>query len=135
MEDYNIEDDFVTYEQALELKNMGFNYPSIRFKNNISDIYEEKSPFDWNRTEHFVSMPFFYQAFRWFRKEYNLDAEIYVKHERGNKIYTHLILSMKNGKIKPVYEGSGKFKSYEECESACLGNLIKIVKYKLYEID
>jgi hypothetical protein len=95
-----MEKDFIPYQEALELKQLGFDEECFRFKNNISNIYEEKGWFNWNQSELFVSIPLYQQAFRFFREKYGLSIVIKLK---ANS-------------------------TYEEAELACVKKLIEIVK-------
>lgn len=107
---------FIPYEQALKLKELGFDEPCLRFKNNISNIIEEKGWLNWNEVEMFVSLPLWQQAFDWFRKEY---IEL-LKYDYGNVPHISLI---QNLMIDFNY-------SYEEAQLACLDKLIEIVENK-----
>ena len=114
--------DFVPYEHAVALKELGFDEPCFRFQNNISHIIEEKGWLNWNEVEQFISLPIFSQAFRWFRIEYSIDSHI-----RPNisinvpKTYQFII----DDNIDDEWH-----MSYEEAELACLKKLIEIVKNK-----
>tara|TARA_R110000868_G_scaffold101359_3_gene279048 strand:- start:297 stop:662 length:366 start_codon:yes stop_codon:yes gene_type:complete len=115
---------FVPYEQALALKELGFNEPCfaiyedkkwqlVEFKNSIS--YELCL-----KTDTFPA-PTFSQAFRWFRKEHGLYDTI---SKNGYMIEGEL-----NKEFLRITKLS--LKSHEEAELACLIKLIEIVKTKI----
>jgi hypothetical protein len=127
--------EFIPYEQALELKELGFDSVCFGFYNprhEIGDLranplYEHSGGcFDnYNRTDYLVSAPLYQQAFRWFRENYGImytvDNNIVGNTFHGS--YT---------KINSDYESdyTDDFATYEEAELACLKNLIEIVKNK-----
>ena len=129
--------EFIPYEQALELKELGFNEPCMfpYHRNNtnyIDDAHIELA--NYNATEKLVSAVLYQQAFRWFREKYFLDAEIYLNHELGHKFYHYLILQLvreniewkarcflpgKNSSRTSIYKGSKCYNkySYTRCYS------------------
>jgi hypothetical protein len=117
-----MEKDFIPYQEALELKQLGFDEECFRFKNNISNVYEEKGWFNWNQSELFVSIPLYQQAFRFFREKYELFFWIEKFHK--NETYIFQIPPANFTKIQ------GHYTTYEEAELACLRKLIEIVKQK-----
>jgi len=148
--------EFIPYEQALELKELGFNEPCIACydKLNMLATYSENlfEPKNYNTSGYCVSSPLYQQAFRWFRNQYMTKRSI---NERGDYIegnFFMLPLIFPNGyEIKllkfstsytivggreiPFYaEPEAVYKetteSYESAELACLKKLIEIVKNK-----
>ena len=65
--------EFVTYEQAVALKELGFNEHCLGWHNSkklLIDNYD-----NYNSKMHFeycCSVPLYQQAFRWFREKYGL---------------------------------------------------------------
>jgi hypothetical protein len=119
--------EFVPYEIALALKELGFNEPCFRFKNNISNIFEQKSSlYNWNQTEKFVSIPTFSQVFRFFREKYKLNCFVTSSIIDGKWYYYKENLADRDDDSEP--ELTPKFNTYEEAELACLEKLIEIVK-------
>jgi hypothetical protein len=127
--------EFIPYEQALALKELGFDEPCIAFytQNAYGDgkkLQWFRKPNDCNSDYVFISAPLYQQAFRWFRENYELDSEIYMNHEYGVKFYTYLVLKLEKS---IVFHKSGyavKQNTYEEAELECLKKLIEIVKNK-----
>jgi len=115
--------EFVPYEQAVELKELGFDEKCYRGydKNQMLFYSEQENGHELNYSVGMnVSAPLYQQAFRWFREEYALDSYI-----RPNlvydvpKTYQYNI----NDNIDDVW-----YNTYEEAELACLIKLIQIVK-------
>lgn len=71
-----MEKEFVTYEQALALKELGFDEPCFThylkkiLLNNLVTVDTINSKFDNSR----CSAPLYQQAFRFFREKYNLSG-------------------------------------------------------------
>jgi hypothetical protein len=106
-----MEKEFVSYESALALKELGFDEPCLSFR------YIEK-----NKPEE---APTYSQAFRWFRENHSLFP--YVEYLLEEKFDYVIVSKMYD---KPVDYLDGKFDTYEEAELACLKKLIEIVKEK-----
>ena len=131
-----MEKEFVPYEQALALKELGFDEKCFGF---YTEEYRKliknfcKYPINLP-TKPFLA-PTFSQAFRWFREKYNLCGEVYTVN-MGAIDYTFLIRDLYSEDVK--YDNfdantggySGTFNTYEEVELECLKKLIEIVKQK-----
>jgi hypothetical protein len=136
--------EFIPYQEAFELKQLGFNEPCFAFYqtecNEDSPIMVDDdkqyliSGFRTCRNSemanHYISAPTYSQVFRWFREKHELDVNI-------NSIYIVFTCSPNEtpSKIYNVYTFSkhtqttvGCFNTYEEAELACLKKLIEIVK-------
>lgn len=122
-----MEKEFISYEQALALKELGFNedcfgyyyegvlVSAILFHNNKKD------------GEKVVKAPLYQQAFRWFREKHDLHGEISVDHR--NK-YFFMMCKFVNKKMVDVEDESEYYNTYEEAEKECLNKLIDIVHEK-----
>ena len=111
--------EFVPYEQASELEQLGFNEPCFAVYSEFDKtrVYDEQFIVEGLK----VPAPTFSQAFRWFREKYLLDSWIYCSDEE--KGYFAIIVSCK----RLVFYNENK-NTYEEAELACLIKLIQIVK-------
>lgn len=124
-----MENEFIPYEQALELKKLGFNRKTFaQYNTHRGDVWE-LSPNMYNDGQFAGDSgacvaPTFSQSFRWFRENYDLSGLIEIgTHEFSYQIF-------KNGNrqlgLEPIkYNGN-----YEEAEFECLKKLIEIVKTK-----
>jgi hypothetical protein len=120
--------EFIPYEQALELKELGFDeqcfgyYVGNELITSINDIF--------NTTEILIiSAPLYRQAFRWFREKHGLALQF--KHYQV-PMWTFEILEFTNIKITPntLVSETSKMLAYEEAELAGLKKMIEIVKNK-----
>jgi len=124
--------DFVGYEEALGLKEIGFDEPCFGRYNNNDDYlliaYTEKYIISngVDRSEFFTLAPLYSQAFRWFREKYGYHFQPFVD---DNQTFGYLITHFTDeGRIdKPIKRG---FKTPEEAELVCLRQLIEILKEK-----
>ena len=124
--------EFIPYEQALALKELGFDEPcfaihSINLMTENED-WELKIGGIWTNHElvDSIKAPTFSQAFRWFREKYGYYYEIFVDDDKtfGFLISYFLEIGRAN---KPIQR---KYATYEEAELECLIKLIEIVKTK-----
>ena len=113
-----MEKEFVPYEQALALKELGFDEPCFGYFDK-TEIFHLCS-FENMNDRGFVSAPLYQQAFRWFREKYGITSWVY--NSQMDKFY-HTILQ--NGRIVKSHDSST---TYEEAELECLKKLIEIVK-------
>jgi len=120
----NYQKDFVPYEEALALQELGFDEPCLgNYRLPTNRLITE-----WeirNTPEHTlgISAPLYQQAFRWFREKHGLSGNI----DCCDKLCEWNIKSSKLD--KSIF--SNNIQSYEEAELACLKNLIEIVKQQL----
>ena len=137
--------EFIPYEQALALKELGFDEPCFATYNidnkvsrnpshDMEDLPIEGQPYYWNNSKihkDTVTAPLYQQAFRWFREKHSLFHVITIadlgKYEIGNPDFQSAIYS----KDPVVITNMDKCNTYEEAEIACLNKLIEIVKEKL----
>jgi hypothetical protein len=133
------EKDFVSYEQALALKELGFDEPCFAhycngdlitktaiLKSSTMLYYQQNNINPNNQYKHQnCTAPLYQQAFRWFREKHNLASHIatYWQHDWNNYSYQYYFIFS-----KIVWNGIEHYKTYEEAELDCLKKLIEIVK-------
>ena len=132
--------EFIPYEQALELKELGFDEPcfgwfrSTLIPSNFTEFFLDtefgmnESPSDWvnsNLLDKACSAPLYQQAFRWFKEKYNIFSCIMTEYSYGGHISAYHINGVRQSNIS-----KGDYKSYEEAELECLKKLIEIAKNK-----
>ena len=144
-----MEKEFIPYEQAVELKELGSDEPCLlhiqyssgtdvftgrKFKNSIwlgngydAEIGDKKIKYKFPKHSEqgygTLGIPTYQQAFRWFReKRYRFNIVNDSTDINGNYYYDVFF----NGKF--LFETDYIYKTYEEAELACLKKLIEIVK-------
>ena len=135
-----MEKEFVKYEIALELKELGFDEICISRYCIITEWEKPTGTILLQQTDctfldkNLIKAPIYQQAFRFFREKYNLHAEPYTV-DMGAIEYCFQIRDLYSEKY--VYDNfvgatsySGTFNTSEEAELACLVKLIEIVKNK-----
>ncbi len=144
-----IEQDFIPYKQALELKELGLNLICFEMSRHEKKCEEQEKPNGCqlhnlhcgfpdctiDKTIVPIPLPLYQQAFRWFREKYNLCGEIYSTNT-GSIDFSFMIRDLATELY--IYDNfqantggySGTFETYEEVELACLIKLIEIVKNK-----
>jgi hypothetical protein len=118
--------EFIPYEQALELKELGFDKECLAFYHQDERLEVDSLGIKRNhhRAKIGVLAPTFSQAFRWFREKYGLDYEITYAGKKGEyHAFSVEYIYGNNGSSPSIF-------SYEEAELACLKKLIIIVERK-----
>jgi hypothetical protein len=129
----NIRNEFVPYELALKMKQLGFDEPCLARYNVPGDLitsgcYSDSSIMhliveENDICEAHILAPLYQQAFRWFREKYKFNHSIIChKHPFGTDDYQYLILLDEDEFVETG------FNTYEEAELACLEKLIEIVE-------
>jgi len=116
--------EFIPYEQALELKELGFDEPCLAFYNGK---FLESTSYDFdNDTSKDIGLcivaPLYQQAFRWFREKHNLLYTIEEVWEEDTEYYVVEITT--HNRVDDFLQEC----TYEEAELACLKKLIELVK-------
>lgn len=123
-----MEKEFISYDQALALKELGFDEPCFGLWNINNGKYEVDIIGVCKYSEKFkyreVLAPTFSQAFRWFRDEYKL----WFRPDYYDEIRDYFTGSIhKLGKFSALYNLE-HYATAEECESACIDKLIEMAK-------
>ena len=133
--------EFIPYDQALLLKELGFNDECIQYYapghpegyylrsrenalNNTHWMFVDDG--DGKGRDKLCTAPLYQQAFRWFRETYNLEGEVHCIRFNSKRLkgYQYAITSQNYQK----FEQLGNYDTYEEAQLACLKKLIEIVK-------
>lgn len=130
--------EFIPYQQALALKELGFDEPcfgwfrSTLIPSNFTEYFLDiefgmnESPSDWvnsNFLDKTCSAPLYQQAFRWFREKHDLDSFVNSEWKQTVKVGHYF-------NAGDYYSPQPSHLTYEEAELACLKKLIEIVKLK-----
>ena len=122
--------EFVSYEMALALKELRFNEPCFTYYYNDSgklrtlisvDIYNGWTYFPNKKS--ITLAPTFSQVFRFFREKHNLHSNIKCVNTTHNNHFRFEIEL--NGETLAC---TNRIDSYEKAELACLQKLIEIIK-------
>ena len=120
--------EFIPYEQALELKELGFNEQCMK---GYTEEYKTLISFSSTHTNTSVektlptkplTAPLYQQAFRWFREK-GYRPNIICDSENINSYYFDVW-----NVNQFEYETDYIYNSYEEAELECLKKLIEIVR-------
>ena len=131
--------EFVTYEQALALKELGFDEPCLGLYHNDKTLYPTQCKSQEQYHGQICSAPLYQQAFRWFREKHNLMFQLFYLRNGNHYVIIHRTTPEYMDLVDQVKPSSACFDevvdcySYEEAESACLDKLIEIIKNKTNE--
>jgi hypothetical protein len=128
-----MKNEFVAYEQALALKELGFNEPCFGYYYTLNGKdwkFAEKS--EYYRLDDEINIggkfsllaPLYQQAFRWFRE--NHDKYGVVNIDLSNNLKDKIFVYMVEDKLGYIIDRSEEYNTYEEAELACLEKLIEI---------
>jgi hypothetical protein len=129
-----MEKEFVTYEQALALQDLGFddtpwfsNQASLYDVNGEHTMYTNYGVMYSGLSDGYISAPLKQQVFRWFREKYNLWSYVYPYiHDKD----WHFHIQFYNSEMWGEVHLGNKFNTYEEAENACIDKLIKLCKHQ-----
>jgi hypothetical protein len=115
--------EFIHYEQAVDLKELGFDEPCFAWYG-PTGIFN-----DWESTDTIA--PLYQQCFKWFREKYNLHSEILLDKTTQPKYCFEIHKYEDFGNYEEIRIGEWfLYRTYEEAELACLIKLIEILKTK-----
>jgi len=110
--------DFVQYQEALAIKELGFDEPCFGWFASDRTLVKEVT----EKTD-FTLAPTYSQAFRWFREKgyrYTISSDCFDKNGMFYfEAWKHKQFTFDSGLV---------YSTYEEAELACLNKLIEIVK-------
>jgi hypothetical protein len=126
--------EFVPYELALELKQLGFDEPCLATIDQTDFIHIKGTEYPIRGAMIYdtIDCPTYSQAFRWFRYKYWYTALILCdSFQIVMQLSTSKTLDSKTGEYKnnystQTYHKEVGLKSYDESELACLKKLIEI---------
>jgi len=139
-----MEKEFIPYEQALALKELGFSspYPIGGYQGGAVFYYEKGNLYYDGRPMYSsdahagqIDAPLYQQAFRWFRDKYNLRGFIGFR-PNVKQFDCHIYDMSLSGKeyvkqrTMEEFNKDPKVGTYEEAELECLKKLIEAVKNK-----
>ena len=123
-----MEKEFVTYEQALSLKELGFDEKCLTYYYNEILVFTPIPSLNTNsfwvgKDNNFITVPLKQQVFRWFREKYNIIGIIEGGYTDGKNVFSYVIWQESDDDwTDDIYD------TYEEAENACIDKLIELVK-------
>jgi hypothetical protein len=120
--------EFVTYEQALALKELGFDEECFKWYHNPDLLTDDEVFLIYNNdNELFAFAPLKQQVFRWFREKklHNTFPSII---QTRNWATVYRILEWHPGNDSTSITTSDYYDTYEEAENAAIDKLIEIAK-------
>lgn len=112
--------EFIPYEIALALKELGFDEPCLMYIDDEEDLINDDTA-EWIGA---IKAPLYQQAFRWFRKKYQLHSTITSISQESWQWH----ITKPGESLGKLYDED--FYTYEEAELECIKKLIEIVKNK-----
>ncbi len=118
--------EFIPYEQALELKELGFDEECLAYYHQDQMLEKDSLGIkrDHYRGKFGVLAPLYQQAFRFFREKYKIDSWISINLQAATN-YSFSILDGSH-----LEKCITNLTTQEEAELACLKKLIEIAKNK-----
>ena len=116
-----MEKEFVSYEQAVALKELGFkedclaSYYHAGKRLGIGEYV--------NHGNYTILAPLKQQVFRWFREQYDLHHVVIWDSDTNN-----FDAGLFGELVTPFLEEDTIFTTYEEAENACINKLIELAK-------
>ena len=130
--------EFIPHEQALELKELGFDEPCFGYyqqewhDDGMTELEPSLQMIISKQHQHayqIYTAPTYSQAFRWFREKYNLDSSVRDLYKSTIKVGYYFDIDEYKG-VKFQMDFDSWYDTYEEAELECLVKLIDIVKNK-----
>lgn len=133
----NIENLFVPYNEALELKQLGFDECCFGYYDNPDNpVWRTLSPTYYANKENVYLAPTYQQAFNFFRITYGLGSSITSSMRNDIQVNYFTVHELKNRLMKSNffnYKISPMYNTYEKSELACLKFLIHKVTNQIKE--
>ena len=140
-----MEKEFVPYQEALELKQLGFDEPCFgKWLSSLQSNWKDyelilemgmNEEFEDNRNVYLLqeacSAPTYSQAFRWFREVHNLNSWVTKEHKYKQPFCWYIQDNYSKYNSDFMTDGihyNTFFKTYEDAELECLQKLIELVK-------
>ena len=133
-----MKEEFVNYNQALALKELGYNEDCLGRWLAITEWEEPTGEIklqlgvkveDYDKNQCLA--PLKQQVFRWFRERHDLLSWVFTPFGVSNG-YFHEIVNLSNIVLEGGFSSgqSAQYTTYEEAELSCIDELIEIVKNK-----
>lgn len=125
-----MEKEFVSYDHAVALKELGFKEECLKFYHQEDSLSDDNIFLQYKGEDDFAFAPLYQQAFRFFREKYGMQS--IVESCTSNTLEWkdwYWKIRVLNGSDYSLDHRDG-LSTHELAESACLDKLIEIVKDK-----
>jgi hypothetical protein len=122
-----LEKEFLPYEIALALKELGFDEPC--FATYHKELHAIIPIYAIYTNQDVIKAPLYQQTFRWFRENYNLHSRVDIQDVELDW-YSFEILEVRDGDYNNNLHTDMNFKSHEQAETACIKKLIELANEK-----
>jgi hypothetical protein len=126
-----MKDLFVSYEQAVQLKELGFDEPCLTFYNGK---FLDSTEYDFDSCVSkdigdCVLAPLKQQVFEWVRNKYGYHVSIRKRYfQNVAEVEYNYFIYPPNSNEHLEHNLLDEYDTWEEAESACIDDLIKLVK-------
>ena len=127
--------EFVPYELAVKLKELGFDEPCGNIYDNKKELRRSlleypiiNSKNGFHESSGIITAPLYQQAFRWFRDNFGLSGWVDESFTTNNRQGVVSVKSPKGLEYIQSPKSTMFFETYEEAELACLNKLIEIAE-------
>jgi hypothetical protein len=123
--------EFVSYEIALALKELGFDEPCLAYYNDVElqtphlSVGRGVKTLSDMQGGYYKLAPLSQQVFRWFREKYQLEC---ISERSGRWLWYKFEIYELYKDCKLMRCTKLEFTTYEEAENACIDKLIEIAK-------
>lgn len=110
-------EDIVTYEQAVKLKELGFNWETHAWYNTHAEL--------WTKCPQAYPAPTLAQASKWLRDKYNLFVHVYLHLDDCWRYEVQCIFNHENYMYEP--EAGLWWRPYEQALSAGIDQVLELI--------
>ena len=124
-----MKNEFIPYEQALALKELGFDEPCFGYYTGDKKhliIRPSMGRRNEDLNDIVCTAPLYQQAFRWFREKHNFHHYIEPIHRNSKIQYEYCVVN--SSEDAKEFNEDDIISTYEEAELECIKKLIEIVK-------
>jgi len=117
--------EFVNYEQALALKELGFDETCLKWYMHSNNLSDDVIFLQYKKDDEFCYAPLKQQVFRWFREKHDLFGCIDLQACSPSHWFIRIDKIEINDYLYHSEDENVKYNTYEEAEDACIDKLIE----------
>jgi hypothetical protein len=121
-----MEKELIPYEQALDLKELGFDEPCFGYFYTEDKFFETKIKNSELDEDCSISAPTYSQAFRWFREKHRIEA--WVQPHLSPEPRRNEAKFWYGGRTSSTGDSIGIYDTYPQAELECLKHIIQFIK-------